>query len=91
MADITKTEEHTLEHCTSCDSNQLEHLETKSLYVEDIPEVKKEVIHHRIWHVSLRGLWPTTIRSFYSSWSNGHSGTTCECQGVVFELHSALQ
>jgi transposase len=47
--EITHTEDHSLEQCTQCGSTQLETLDTRSLYVEDIPAVTKEVIHHRIY------------------------------------------
>lgn len=48
MEEITKVEDHALDQCTHCHSIQLEALDTHSVYVEDIPVVKKEVIHHRI-------------------------------------------
>lgn len=46
--EITKTEEHMLDRCARCGKSQLEEVDVRSLYVEDLPEVAKEVIHHRI-------------------------------------------
>lgn len=46
--EITQTKEHTLDQCTHCHGAQLELLDTHSVYVEDIPAVTKEVIHHQI-------------------------------------------
>lgn len=48
LEEITHIQDHTLDRCTHCHSIQLEAVDTRSIYVEDIPAVKKEVIHHQI-------------------------------------------
>ena len=42
LEEVTKQEEHTLDQCTHC-NGPLEKLGTRTIYIENIPEVKKEI------------------------------------------------
>jgi len=45
--EVTTTEEHTLDACTHC-GGHIEEWDVRDYFIEDIPEPKKEVVHHRI-------------------------------------------
>lgn len=46
--EVTKKEEYTLDTCIHCGSGALDEVNIRTLYIEDIPEVKKEVIEQEI-------------------------------------------